>query len=382
MSVAVWADPLDATRTVAAVGAPANAGSTYIYLRVGSGAFTQQQRLTLPNANGTDGFGAALSSGHGGRLLVGAPGVDGQGAGYIYDVLRSQGDPCTSGSQCSTGLCADGVCCNEACDTTCRACSAAAKGTGSDGVCGFVINNKNDGCANPYCLDGKVGPGVCDGACKVSSGTCDNFICATQTTCRITCWSNSQCITTAYCSGSTCLPKKAHGQTCGSAQECVSNVCVGGICCSGPCGTCQACRQTITGQPNGTCANVPNGLDPYEQCVGNSCTAGIVTEQVCNGAGACIGKPKSCAPYPCNAAGTGCNQSCSTDAECGGGTTMYCEALSCAPKKAAGATCVAARECASDNCVEGVCCDTACSGLPRPVRRIGATRPARARRRA
>ncbi len=48
------------------------------------------------------------------------------------------GEPCNGKGECVTGFCSDGVCCAEACDGLCRACSAAVKQQGADGVCGFI----------------------------------------------------------------------------------------------------------------------------------------------------------------------------------------------------------------------------------------------------
>src|SRR5439155_181355 len=45
-----------------------------------------------------------------------------------------------AGSDCQSFNCADGVCCNSACTGTCQACTAAKKGSGSDGSCGTIGN--------------------------------------------------------------------------------------------------------------------------------------------------------------------------------------------------------------------------------------------------
>ncbi len=88
----------------------------------------------------------------------------------------------------------------------------------------------------------------------------------------------------------------------------MSGNCIDGVCCNTTCGgLCQACN--VAGSV-GTCTNVPNGQDPAFECAGG---------QVCNGAGAC--------------------------------TTL-----------ADGTACSAPADCTSGNCVDGVCCNTACGG--------------------
>jgi hypothetical protein len=77
---------------------------------------------------------------------------------------------CTSDSQCMTGHCQDGVCCDTACGL-CLACTAAKRGKGSDGECGTIPVDKdpdNDCPAKDPTTCGTVG--ACDGA-----GACTLF---------------------------------------------------------------------------------------------------------------------------------------------------------------------------------------------------------------
>lgn len=46
------------------------------------------------------------------------------------------GKACSQGDDCVSSFCADGVCCNAACDGHCQACTQAAGGPGPDGQCG------------------------------------------------------------------------------------------------------------------------------------------------------------------------------------------------------------------------------------------------------
>jgi hypothetical protein len=72
---------------------------------------------------------------------------------------KKAGEPCSNGQlECVSGFCSDGVCCAEACDGPCRACSSAVKGQGADGVCGFI---KSGGDPDAECSTSCDGAGSC-----------------------------------------------------------------------------------------------------------------------------------------------------------------------------------------------------------------------------
>ena len=100
------------------------------------------------------------------------------------------------------------------------------------------------------------------------------------------------------------------GGACTEDQRCQSGHCVDGVCCDTDCSAaCQACVASQTGGTDGTCAPVSGLTD--------------------------------------------------ADGDCPNG---YCEAGQCLTRKADGAACGAAGECASRNCIDGACCDGACGG--------------------
>jgi hypothetical protein len=147
----------------------------------------------------------------------------------------AQGKHCSKNNDCGSGFCADGVCCNTACTGTCVACSAAKKGSGSDGVCGSIVKGKPDDA--PVC----GGTSLCDGA--------------------------SGC-------------KKADGQTCGSSAECLSGSCADGVCCNTACsGTCLACSAAKKSSgADGVCGNIAiNQPDTVAmvQCTGTNRCDGL-----------------------------------------------------------------------------------------------------------
>jgi hypothetical protein len=77
------------------------------------------------------------------------------------DLLKPTGSPCGSSTECQSGHCADKVCCNSSCASTCYTCAQA----GSVGTCVLVKagdDPRNDCAATAVALCGT--DGACDGA--------------------------------------------------------------------------------------------------------------------------------------------------------------------------------------------------------------------------
>ncbi|MDI1451101.1 hypothetical protein [Polyangium sp. 6x1] len=310
---------------------------------------------------------------------------------------KSNGKNCGANGECAGNICADAICCNNACTNGCQACNVA----GSLGTCTNVptgqddspsctgVNNSCDGggvckkelgvscgnsgeCLSGNCVDGVCCVSSCGTACKACNiagnlGQCVN-IPAGQTDSAPACTGASQCDGMGTC-------KKATGQGCGGANDCVSGFCVDSICCSTDCtGGCKACN--VSGSL-GTCTNVPSGQDDGA-CAGDQSCDGTGACKT-DGGKACMNGPQcltgNCADGVC--CDTACNETCKACNVMGnvgtcsfvppGNTdTMTCDASmqSCdgmgACKKDDGATCGAAGECTSGFCVDGVCCESAC----------------------
>ncbi len=150
--------------------------------------------------------------------------------------LRPNGGMCSAGTECQSGHCVDGVCCNTACGGQCEACDVAGSlGTCSpvsgaphgqrtacmgEGTCAAVCDGTaREACAFPgstrecraaACADGvATAPAACDGmgACPAQVTTpCTPYTCA-DTACRTSCTQDSDCAM-----GFTCL-----NGVCGSA---------------------------------------------------------------------------------------------------------------------------------------------------------------------
>lgn len=252
---------------------------------------------------------------------------------------QMDGFACAGPSDCASGFCVDGVCCNNACNGLCDACTAALKGTGADGVCGGVAAGTDPGneCATATCMTGQcngasacqasvIGTAcgsnlACSGTLQTNQDTCDGFGSCTDngitncgtyvcgpTSCKTSCTVDTDCSTGNFCSAGACIPKLTNGIACSGGSQCASGSCVDGVCClSSSCSTCLACN--VNGA--GTCAAIPAGQQ--DTTAPNVCQG----TQACDGAGIC--------------------------------------------KSGNGVACANGTVCASGLCVDGVCCNSACS---------------------
>ena len=152
-------------------------------------------------------------------------------------------------------------------------------------------------CNTGFCVDGKCCETACDQACETCSGN-DFGLCASV----VGQDDPGTCSGNMTCDGSGAC-KKALGQTCSSGAECVGARCVDGRCCENDCTT--ACRSCANAA--GTCTTVVASQDD-DNCSGT---------QTCSASGACL--------------------------------------------RDLGQTCSNAAQCAEGTCVDGRCCEDACT---------------------
>ena len=168
----------------------------------------------------------------------GAKACDGNGG-----CKKANGQACPKGTDCGSGYCADGLCCDKACGGTCMACDLA----GNKGACSAVPKNQQDKNGAVPC----TGTNICDG-----KGACR-------------------------------LPQ---GGPCIVASQCITELCKDGVCCDKACDkTCESCKQK---GKLGTCSAIAKGDDPDGECLGKDSKCG----------GACDGKRQCVFP----GLGTGC----------------------------------------------------------------------------
>jgi hypothetical protein len=251
---------------------------------------------------------------------------------------------CTVAADCKSGVCVGGSCC----------------GAGTADCDGNAAN----GCESTLASD-DANCGTCHAACAVGEH-CVAGVCTTPT-----------------CMGP---PHLLLGQPCNCAPECQSGFCVDGVCCNAACsGTCTACNQPgtvgtcspVTGAPTAGHGSCSTG----ETCVAGTCMSGSCSCTPAHAVGTCASG--TCAIVSCDAGFADCDQlaanGCerdvtSDDSNCGACANQcpmgqHCVASVCTtptcvgqPHLLLGQPCTCAADCQSGFCVDGVCCNAACSG--------------------
>ncbi|MBI2388501.1 MAG: hypothetical protein HYV09_02690 [Deltaproteobacteria bacterium] len=245
-------------------------------------------------------------------------------AGTCVPTLAN-GKGCTRASECASGFCVDGYCCNAACDTACRTCAKA----GALGTCSLVAA----GTADPRKL--------CTGECASGCGTTGCTYRANTTPCGQSCigyqlTSGGRCSgTSEACTGASTLACAgglvcADGKTCKTAcatgADCVSGFCEGGACVSAP---------ADAGAPE---ASVEAGAD-----AGADAAAGDASSPDTAAGGDTA---------PADAPATGYDATADAPAP----------PIEATPKLPATVlTCTKGTDCTTGFCVEGVCCDSPCT---------------------
>jgi hypothetical protein len=235
------------------------------------------------------------------------------------------------GPDCSA--CADGLACAGATDCTSKVCTTMVcqvpacddnvqNGMETDQDCGGTCVTKcgpdkgcdtNADCAGNQCsgVGGTCTPNCADGTTNnmESDTDCGGPNCGATCIAGDDCGGDTDCIGATFCNMmGKCTTDKVNGQGCMGTSQCVSGNCVDTVCCDLACsGTCLSCN--LAGAV-GACTFVASGQDPDSECAGTD---------VCNGAAAC--------------------------------------------GKATGDACGAGAECATGQCVDGVCCNSACGAL-------------------
>lgn len=280
-------------------------------------------------------------------LVVGNNGVD----TTTEELCFSQGCACNVASECYTGFCVDGVCCDSACTGTCRACTKALKNQGVDGACGDIaadadpqsecaasaattcgLDGMCDGkgacrkhvagtaCGPSSCIDStsEVHADACDGngtCVKSGSGPCKaGYVCKNDA-CKTSCDDKTDCAPGYECLAGSCS-LRPNGAPCTDAGQCTSGHCIGSVCCDTACdGQCEACSElgkvgtcspfsgdptakgkTACGAGEGPCGSTCNGADPKKCVYPGKETKCSASGTACDGTGKCVLTGAQCSP--------------------------------------------------------------------------------------
>lgn len=266
------------------------------------------------------------------------------------------GDGCTVGGQCFSGLCVEGVCCaapcadNESCavpgrEGTCQRLSDGFE-CDFDDECFDIPNEGDPGtCVDGFCCENRC----IDGRCDIAGfeGLCiptlpDGSECFDERDCRSGFCVNDRCCREACDDGfcgfedGICRERQESGTPCDFDEECETNICdrFAGLCCN------EVCREDEECGEDGECFVIdPN---PGEGELGDSCRNG-----------------NDCENQQC------VNGVCCMTASCPVGQLCQPPNGECAPPptptptpipRANGSSCAEPGQCVSGNCVDFVCC--------------------------
>jgi hypothetical protein len=221
------------------------------------------------------------------------------------DGAKRDGAICSVAADCTSGFCADGVCCNEGCGGACESCALP----NSTGLCaGYDANTDPEmecggavatSGGSPGAAGGGAGTGGAGGASAVDGSEINSPD-----------------------GGAVTMPEK----------------------CAGSCDGHRACAYPAAGSG----------------CGDSFCnTHREIASFTCDGKGNCQVDLSSCVDYACNPATAECRTQCAAHTECV--QSDYCSGLNqCVHKKKDSLTCAADAECVTGHCASGVCCNTAC----------------------
>lgn len=236
------------------------------------------------------------------------PGANGGDGGASSDAGAAV--MCERNSQCSTGFCVQGRCCDSACVGACRSCAvpgqvgictnliagtldptgsclpAAADTCGLDGFCDGVGGCRQwaagTRCAISSCSAGNMlQTSACNGsgACESLTQDCGAYRCGADA-CVVECQTKDQCAAGFYCNNGACTAQRDVAQACGGVLECKLGFCFDGVCCSSVCNS--VCESCALAGAVGQCKPLSLGENPA-----NECGAGLA----CSGASACAKSP-------------------------------------------------------------------------------------------
>jgi hypothetical protein len=277
------------------------------------------------------------------------------------------GEPCDEDTDCTTGHCANGFCCQAG--ICCSAPADCLMQFSSPPVC--VSPQECQGSRKePTCQENMCGSATVedDSACtaKIVIDGCGFYLDATcsgqavqlKPKCPVACSADSACEAGAHCDGA-CLPDRPNGSPCDEGSDCLSGHCSNAFCC--PSGVCCAlagdCPESFWNAPACDSKSTCQGHRKDGSCNGNVCQSVTVEDDSACDATVLV---HDCGPNPDLYCGGGeaqvppiCSASCKKDEECGKG--YHCDST-CKIDMANGLSCDEDSDCESFHCSNGFCC--------------------------
>ncbi|MEM9068032.1 MAG: hypothetical protein AAGE52_05975 [Myxococcota bacterium] len=202
------------------------------------------------------------------------------------------GGSCDEDSDCLSGYCESGICCDDG--ECCRTVADCPGGGATAAICeepSRCQGSRGDAeCASNRCVveAGVDDDSACDAGVLVDCGLFDPLACSgavdqTPPMCPSNCSGDAECVDRAHCEGGDCVLDGDAGDACTATRQCAAGlVCADGVCCDGACtGDCEACNVagaegTCSPRPSGTvCRAAAGPCDREEVCSGGSRTCPI-----------------------------------------------------------------------------------------------------------
>ena len=304
---------------------------------------------------------------------------------FTCDGDTSDGQACTTNTQCKSGDCRGGNCCGS------KGRSSGCTDCNSDGDCFSCspsyyksayqcFSKKSDGstcdndgqcdrgdchggrCCGPYqCFIKKPDGSTCIRDVQCNSGDCRGGNCCGdkgQSTGCTDCNPDGECSTcrfSYYRRANQCFSEKHDGASCSFSDECDSPLCRGGNCCGdkgqrtgctdcNPDGECSTCSSSYFLSDNQCYSKKHDG----STCESNShCSSGA-----CRGGRCCSSAVGQHCEECQDASGDVRAGACTS---CSDGHYLLAGGSGCASQKGAGGSCTGYTECASGNCGDGQC---------------------------
>jgi hypothetical protein len=332
--------------------------------------------------------------------------------------LKDNLQTCTKGTECGSGNCVGGACCQVACNspgpcekldgTVCQNGNTCIYGPQMDGTVDPTC--PTDKCSKPStCFNGACSKGMavdCSDANQCTVDACNPATGCSHTPIDVTAPGNT-CDDNNVCTTDTCAPAVGCQHTnsngvkagCNDNNPCTTDICSGGNCMSTPldcsgltddCNTGVCTGGTCKAQPanvNGTCDNGLTTCDAGGKCsaagkcvsTGNACgalstactpcTTGATcsNDRLCTCAqaaptdvvvgGVCVVNTDDCATNPCGAQGTACHDPTPNGSTKGDFTCTCAKGYS---QKTPGTACTDVNECTPgpNPCLAGTCTNT------------------------